>query len=35
MKKTSLEWIKEYDCKILDPDGWDRHNYNYSFNKEK
>lgn len=35
MKKTSSEWIKEYDCKIIDPDGWDRTNYNYSFNKEK
>ena len=35
MKKTSSEWIKEYDCRILDPDDWDRINYDYSFNKEK
>lgn len=35
MKKTSSEWIKEYDCRIIDPDGWDRINYDYSFNKEK
>jgi hypothetical protein len=35
MKKVSAEWIKEYDVKILDPDGWDRENYDYSFNKEK
>lgn len=35
MKKVSSEWIKEYNIKILDPDGWDRKNYDYSFNKEK
>ena len=35
MKKTSSEWIKEYDCEIVDPDGWDRTNYDYSFNEEK
>ena len=35
MKKISSEWIKEYNVKILDPDGWDRKNYDYSFNKEK
>jgi len=35
MKKVSSEWIKEYDCKVLDPDGWDRKNYDYSFNEEK
>ena len=35
IKKTSSEWIKEYDCKIVDPDGWDGKNYNYSFNIEK
>jgi len=35
MKKVSSEWIKEYDCKIIDPDGWDRKNYDYSFNIEK
>lgn len=37
MKKTSAEWLKELDfeVEILDPDGWDRSNYDYSFNKEK
>lgn len=36
MKKVSSEWIKEYNnVKILDPDGWDRKNYSYSFNEEK
>jgi len=35
MKKTSLEWMKEINCEILDPDGWDRTNYDYSFNEEK
>jgi hypothetical protein len=34
-KKVSSEWIKEYDCEIIDPDGWDRKNYEYSFHKEK
>ena len=35
--KTSAEWLKS-DCPeitILDPDGWDRKNYEYSFNIEK
>lgn len=36
--KTSSEWAEE--CllpgeQILDPDGWDRENYEYSFNKEQ
>jgi hypothetical protein len=35
VKKASSEWIKEYNIKILDPDGWDRKNYDYSFNQEK
>jgi len=35
MKKVSSEWIKEYNVKIFDPDGRDRTNYDYSFNKEK
>ena len=35
MKKVSSEWVKEYECKIIDPDGWDRENYDYSFNEEK
>ena len=33
--KTSAEWAKESDWKILDPDGWDRKNYQYSFFEEK
>ena len=38
MEKTSQEWIKDGKYKkyiILDPDGWDRKNYEYSFNQEK
>lgn len=38
-KKTSKEWLalipKKYNLKIIDPDGWNRTNYDYSFNKEK
>lgn len=34
IKKTSAEWEKESDYKVIDPDGWDRSNYDYSFNKE-
>lgn len=33
--KTSQEWIKIYPIKILDPDGWDRKNFEYSFYNEK
>jgi hypothetical protein len=37
-KKTSKEWLqlvsKEFKLKILDPDGWDRSNFDYSFNQE-
>jgi hypothetical protein len=37
LKKTSVEWHKELypDYIILDPDGWDRTNYDFSFNEEK
>lgn len=35
IKKTSAEWIKEVGYEILDPDGWNRTNFDYSFNKEK
>lgn len=39
MKKTSQEWLESIDpkhkLKILDPDGWDRNNYEFSFNEEK
>ena len=34
MKKTSEEWLKESDYDILDPDGWDRKNYDFSFRQE-
>jgi len=34
IKKTSLEWEKDCPYRILDPDGWDRSNYEYSFNEE-
>lgn len=38
IKKTSKEWYelipKKYKLSILDPDGWDRKNYEYSFNEE-
>lgn len=36
--KTSKEWLADIPeaerPKILDPDGWDRTNYDYSFNEE-
>jgi len=34
-KKTSEEWQKELPYpKVLDPDGWDRTNYQYSWREE-
>ena len=37
-RKTSVEWEKEiparYKLMIMDPDGWDRTNYEYSFREE-
>lgn len=35
--KTSKEWYStiQSGITIIDPDGWDRSNYEYSFNKEK
>jgi len=37
--KTSKEWFDsvkdEMKLQILDPDGWDRSNFNYSFYEEK
>lgn len=35
-KKTSDQWSKELkmDVKVLDPDGWDRQNYEYSYYQE-
>lgn len=35
IKKTSAEWNKEVGYEVLDPDGWDRKNFDYSWNKEK
>lgn len=33
--KTSNEWLKDYpNIIIMDPDGWDRKNYHYSFFQE-
>jgi len=33
--KTSAEWQERYPYpKVLDPDGWDRTNYDYSWNQE-
>lgn len=36
--KTSQQWYDEIPkglgFKILDPDGWDRSNYDFSFNEE-
>jgi len=37
-KKTSREWCRELRIAqrdILDPDGWDRTNFDYSFRAEK
>lgn len=38
IKKTSREWEKsapdEWQLIILDPDGWDRKNFQYSFDEE-
>lgn len=36
IRKTSEEWSKKYKkCfKILDPDGWDRKNFQYSWYEE-
>jgi len=38
VKKTSKEWFEEiprkYELKILDPTGWNKENYEYSFNKK-
>ena len=38
MKKTSAQWAKEYEKQgitILDPDGWDRINWEFSWEEEK
>ena len=33
--RTSAEWNKVLKFEIIDPDGWDRANYDYSFNIER
>lgn len=34
--KTSAQWRKEYPkIRILDYDGWDRSNLDFSFNRER
>ena len=34
-KMTSREWQEIYpDVRIVNPDGWDRSNFEYSWNKE-
>ena len=33
--KTSSEWIKEVGYEVLDPDGWDRSNFQYSWYEEE
>jgi len=33
--KTSEEWYQEYPLQIIDPDGWDRKNFQYSWYEEK
>lgn len=38
MKRTSEEWAKlvpeKFNLKIMDPDGWDRPNFHYSYHSE-
>jgi hypothetical protein len=33
--KTSFQWSQNCDYKILDPDGWDRVNWDYSWHEEE
>jgi hypothetical protein len=33
--KTSEEWQKLCNIQVLDPDGWDRKNYQFSWFEEK
>ena len=36
MLKTSQEWHEIFHTiKVVDPDGWDRTNFEYSWNEEK
>jgi hypothetical protein len=32
---TSEQWLAEVDIKVIDPDGWDRKNFQFSFYEEK
>lgn len=32
--KTSAEWYLDYPLQILDPDGWDRDNFQHSWYEE-
>lgn len=35
MKKTSQQWQElNPEIQVLDPDGWDRANFNFSWNEE-
>ena len=33
--KTSAEWIQECNFKVIDPDGWDRENWEFSWYHEE
>jgi hypothetical protein len=33
MKKTSEQWQQDSDYIVLDPDGWDRKNFDFSWNE--
>jgi len=33
--KTSQEWMIETEVDVIDPDGWDRQNFFWSFFKEQ
>jgi hypothetical protein len=33
--KTSEEWAVDFDSTVYDPDGWDRHNFEYSWYEER
>jgi hypothetical protein len=39
IKLVSAEWLRQipakYNLRIIDPDGWDRENFQYSFNEER
>lgn len=35
VKKPSSEWIKSVGYEVIDPDGWDRSNFQYSWYEEE